>query len=103
MGYLARNWRADAAAHSPSVWYHEGNSLSDSGIIDRLRFNDKMSDENPGEMGTGESAGSVGASWVEDWSSGERVRGEGESVLDLFTGLREKSDFLEDLRVEESI
>lgn len=95
MGYLARNWRADAAAHSPSVWYHEGNSLSDSGIIERFRFNDEVSDEGSRDTGTGGSADSVGVSWVEDCSGGEMDNGDGVSVLDLFTGLREKRDFLE--------
>ena len=98
IGYLARNWRADAAAHSPSVWYHEGNSLSDSGIIERFRFNDEVSEE-----GKGKSAGSVEVSWEEEWSGREGNNGEGVSVLDLFTGLREKRDFLEVLREEESI
>lgn len=103
MGNLARNWRADAAAQSPSVWYHDGNSLSDSGIIERFRFNGGMSEEGSRDTGLGESAGSVGVFWVEDWSGGELDSREGGSVLDLFTGLREKRDFLEFLRWEESI
>ena len=98
IGNLARNWRADAAAHSPSVWYHEGSSLRDSGIMERFRFNEGTS-EGSRDTGMGESGGSVGVFWVEDWSG----VGEGESVLDLFTGLREKRDFFEDLRVEGSI
>ena len=104
MGYLARNWRADAAAHSPSVWYHEGNSFSDSGIIERFRFGDEVSDEGSRDTGIGESAGLVGVSWVDDRSGGEeRDNGEGTSVLDLLTGLREKRDFFELLRGEGSI
>lgn len=95
MGYLARNWRAEAAAHSPSVWYHEGSSLSDSGMMERFRFNGGMSAEGSWDTGTGEGGGSVGVFWL--------VAGEAASVLDLLTGLRENRDFLEDLRGEGSI
>ena len=66
--------------------------------MERFRFNEGTS-EGSRDTGMGESKGSVGVFWVEDWSS----VGEGESVLDLFTGLREKRDFFEDLRVEGSI
>lgn len=63
-------------------------------MIERLRFNDEVSEE-----GKGDSARSVGVSWVD--VEGSSV--EGTSVLDLFTGLREKRCFLEPLRVEVSI
>lgn len=81
------------------MWYHEGNSLRDSGIIERFRFDDEVSEEGSLDTGTGESAGSVGVSWVEERSGGEVEA----SVLDLFTGLREKRDFFELLRGEGSI
>lgn len=64
-------------------------------MMERLRFNGGVSAEDSWDTGTGESGGSVGVFWLDD--------GKAASVLDLLTGLREKRDFLEDLRGEGSI
>jgi hypothetical protein len=98
IGYLPRNWRVVAAASSLSVLYHDGSSLIDSGMIERLELGDKVSDEGSLDMELGECKGSVGWSCVVEWSGGRELVG-GErgpaSVLDRLTGLREKRDFLE--------
>jgi hypothetical protein len=69
-------------------------------MMERLRFNGGMSAEGSGDTGIGESGGSVGVFWLDEWSTD---KGDGASVLDLLTGLRAKRDFLEDLSGEGSI
>lgn len=53
-----------AAANSVSAWYHEGSSLSDSGMIERAVFGDKGSDEGSLDRVPGDCKGSVGESWM---------------------------------------
>jgi hypothetical protein len=48
-----------AAANSLSVWYHEGSSWSDSGMIERAGLGDNVSDEGSLDMGPGDCRCSV--------------------------------------------
>ena len=60
-----------ATANSVSVWYHDGSSLSDSGMMERLGLDDRASDEGSLEMGPGRCKVSNRGSFVDGWSEGE--------------------------------